>query len=1329
MSAGRSRPHAGRWNKRWAVWLSLLLVGLVGIGASLFAAWIVRNDEEQNSRAELERQCQAWQEPVNAAVQESLALLTGLQDFFAASDQVDAEEFRQFVRRSLSRQKCLRLVAWAARVPAEKWSEWRRRATEAWGVPSSFQLRDGHGQLYEPHSPQEILYPLTFVEPASRAESYRGINLASYADWSAIVSALGSSDAVTEWISAALGASGTARPNIIFAAAAKTGLVARLPAQSSVQEGVVLVVLDAEQLVEQYLGSVVPEGVQVRLVAEGSEMPPAHNVVLYERAAGQETLADRPAICALDTPDDIWLEFTPTQRYLRQWLPWRSWVTLASGVVLLGLVELWAVTGLRRREKIEALIRRRTEEWEQAHHHLAEEARRRAEMAEELFRQQQLLHGIVENSPAVIYAKDLQGRYLFINTRYSELFHIGPEEIVGRTDAEIFPREFAERFQENDRQVLQQGQAIEFEETVPQSDGVHTYISVKFPIRDQQGRCVAVCGISTDITDRKRAESALRDSEALYHSLVECVPLCILRKDREGRFTFANQKFCQMLGRPAEEILGKTDYDFFPPELADKYRRDDQRVLSTGQVFEDIEEHQTPSGEKLFVQVLKSPVRDASGQIVEVQCMFMDVTERRRAEEALRRAREAAEAANRAKSDFLANMSHEIRTPLNAIIGLTELLLDTPVNSLQREYLQMILESGELLLALINDVLDFSKIEAGKLELEKLPFELREHVGDTLKLLAARASQKGLELALDVAADVPEVVIGDAGRLRQVLLNLLGNAIKFTHEGEVVVQVGCLERGPSECTLQFCVRDTGIGIPRDKQERIFQAFEQADTSTSRRYGGTGLGLAIASRLVALMGGSIWVESEPGRGSKFFFTARLGVGQTEYRPEKQHLLAQLHALRVLIVDDNATNRTILEAMLRSWQMRPCCAGGSVEALRSLAEARQAGQPFDLVLTDVAMPDGDGFELVEAIRRQEPSPPVILMLTSAERGEDLTRCQQLGVARYLIKPVKHSELLEAILSVCTETLDSGANTTREVALSPLQTGTGESTGVLPRPMTTATRSLRILIVEDSLVNQRLMQGLLNSWGHEVVIAENGPQALEYFARRQFDLMLMDIQMPDMDGYEVMRRIRAMEKQSGGHVPIVAITARALRDDRQKCLEAGADGYLAKPIRAAELAREMERVLALVSPAATGAQGAMGQSDPTESAAKKTLPATVGVAAARTLVSLETALSATRGDRILLRQVTEAFLTEGPRLLAQAEQALANHDAEVLKRSAHTLAGNLHLFGVEAAASLARNLQQASDLHDWARAAPLLNQLRPLLERVFAELANLPDRADFR
>ncbi|MCS7166984.1 MAG: response regulator [Gemmatales bacterium] len=1294
--ATTSAANAARTFRRheWAGLIGLLLVGLV---LALFASWAVRNQERRQFWQEFEQRCQRWQAPIQEKLDDCLGMLQALQDFYAASDVVDAQEFHLFLRRFFERNPYVNLVAWVPKLSAAQWSDWQRRAIEVLYLPNTYQLRDLHGRAYEPSDPQEEIWPITFVEPQFQVEGWLGCNLAGHPDWPNLMGSLQHCSAPVLWTSWPLRHSDDSPRGLVFAITILRGgkEVSAPPAS----QGVALMVLDLSSFLDQYLESAVPPSVEVALWAESNNTPSASVVLHHRRARDGSPLEQQRVRQCLDAPGELRLVFTPTTAYTHGFTPWISWITLAGCLALAGVMELAAMAGFRRRHRLEALINKRTAELQQANRELSEEVRRRTQIADELFRHQQLLQGIVENSPAVIYAKDREGRYLFVNWYYSQLIGVRPQDIVGRTDFDIFPGEFAQRFQEHDRYVLARGQAMVFEETAPHDDGVHTYVSVKFPIRDQQGQPYAVCSISTDITERKRAEMALRDSEALYHSLVECVPLCILRKDREGRFTFANQKFCQMMRLPADQILGKTDYDFFPRHLADKYRNDDRRVLERGEIFEDIEEHQTPAGEKLYVQVIKSPVRDAAGNIVEVQCMFMDVTERKRAEQELQRAREAAEAANRAKSDFLANMSHEIRTPLNAVIGLTELLLQTPINELQRDYLQMILESGELLLALINDVLDFSKIEAGKLELERRPFELREQVGDTVKLLAARAGQKGLELALDIAADVPETVVGDPGRLRQVLLNLLSNAIKFTDQGEVVVTVRCQERQEDQVVLLFSVRDTGIGIPHEKQERIFQAFEQVDTSTTRRYGGTGLGLAIASRLVDLMGGRIWVESEPGQGSTFYFTARLGVSRTPDEAERRQRLADLRGLRVLVVDDNATNRAILQAMLESWQMHPVAVADAEAALAQLARARQTRQPFDLVITDAVMPECDGFQLVEEIRRQETSPPAILLLTSIDDPDMLARCQELRLPRYLIKPVKHSELLE--------TIEQMLRPLPEGPMRPGRRGEEKSLGGVPA----TGRALRILLVEDSLVNQRLMVGLLGGWGHEVTVAENGPQALQRFAQEHFDLILMDIQMPGMDGYEVMRRIRAMEQHRGGHVPILAITARAMRDDQRKCQEAGADGYLAKPIRAAELAREMERVLQLAATAnlAPEAQPSPEQASQASSQEPK--------------VHWDEALSATRGDWGLLRQVVEAFLGEAPRLLEQGQVALVQRDAATLKRVAHTLAGNLRLLGVPSLAEVARKVQDAAQQQNWSQAEVALGQLRDLLEPTLAELGQIP------
>jgi PAS domain S-box-containing protein len=760
------------------------------------------------------------------------------------------------------------------------------------------------------------------------------------------------------------------------------------------------------------------------------------------------------------------------------------------------------------------------------------------------------------------------------------------------------------------------------------------------------GRTAKVERLVVRRTDQlQRANEKLAYERFLLRTLMENSPDYIYFKDDQSRFFRVSGVLADHFGlETPSEANGKSDFDFFDAERAQEAFDDEREVMRARRPIVNKEEMQTwPDGRVTWVSTSKVPLSDQEGEIIGTFGISRDITERKRFEEQLRAAKEAAEAANQAKSAFLANMSHEIRTPLNAVLGMTELVLDTGLSAEQREYLSMVHESGETLLTLINDVLDFSKIEADKVVLDETTFDLRDTLGDTMKLLSFRADRKGLELACDVHADVPRRLTGDRTRLRQIVVNLVGNAIKFTKRGEVVMEVSRQSQTDDDVTLHFAVRDTGVGIPEQKCGAIFEAFEQADTSMTRRFGGTGLGLAISSKLTELMGGRIWVESELGRGSTFHFTARFGLagGETaEDRPVAAKALAQT---RVLVVDDRSANRRVLEKMLSGSVGKVASVSEGSEAIRVLREAFRKAEPYDLVLVDAHMPEMDGFTLSEKVKTDsELGGTAIIVLTSGGRSTDVARCEQLGVAAYLLKPIKQSELFDAV----ADALGLAA-----LADEPRQTPAEEE----PPPL----RRLRILLAEDSVVNQKLAVGLLERHGHEVTVANNGLEAVAAFDARDFDLVFMDVQMPEMDGFEATATIREKEKTTGTHVPIVAMTAHAMKGDRERCLEVGMDGYIAKPIRGKGV---LDTIRAVISGDDATATDAPPEPEPLEESD----------------VDWSEALKAVRGDENLLRTVVQAVLDEAPRMIGAVGEAVGNSDAPGLRLAAHRLKGSVRYFG---------------------------------------------------
>jgi two-component system, sensor histidine kinase and response regulator len=670
--------------------------------------------------------------------------------------------------------------------------------------------------------------------------------------------------------------------------------------------------------------------------------------------------------------------------------------------------------------------------------------------------------------------------------------------------------------------------------------------------------------LQLEIAERVRAQEALSEERQVLRALIDNVPDHMYVKDADCRFIVANAAVARQMGaKSTDELLGKTDFDFYPRELATTFIEDEQKVIRSGRAEINREETGLDSeGNVSQVLTTQVPLRDKNGKVTGLAGIGHDITHLKKIQAEMQRARDVAEGASHAKSDFLANMSHEIRTPLNGIMGMTDLALETELSPEQREYLETVKFSADSLLKVINDILDFSKIEAGKVDLESADFDLRDSVESALKTLAVRADEKGLELLCEVAPEVPEVVRGDATRLRQVVLNLVGNAIKFTNEGEIAVKVQQEAKDGHDLLLHFTVSDTGIGIPEKKQELIFDPFAQADSSTTRKYGGTGLGLTISARLVQMMGGRIWAESEVGRGSRFHFTVRLQVtDRKEIKVGSPAPPEMLRGVRVLVVDDNRTNLRILEGMLKRWEMIPVCVEGGEQALIELASARNEGRAFMLIVTDMHMPKMDGFELVKHIReRPELCTATIMMLTSAGHRGDAERCQKLGVSAYLLKPIRQSELREAIAKVLGAREQEG----RIPLITRYSLGDARDRSEV----------LRILVAEDNLVNQRLIVRLLEKRGHRVAVAGNGQEALAAMEKESFDIVLMDVQMPDMDGFEATAAIRSKEKSSGLHQTIVALTAHAMKGDREKCLAGGMDGYLTKPIRPQELDEVLAR-----------------------------------------------------------------------------------------------------------------------------------------------------------
>lgn len=920
---------------------------------------------------------------------------------------------------------------------------------------------------------------------------------------------------------------------------------------------------------------------------------------------------------------------------------------------------------------------------------------------------------LVNTLPLSLLIKDLEGHRVFANETYLRLRGMTLNEVVGKSDHDLFPDDIADQYLADDHAVIKSGETMRGVEETTAADGGRRWIErVKSPIFDKDGKPIGIQLLFWDVSERIAAERNLKHERELLDTLLTHLPDSIYFKDLESRFLRVSNAMATKFGLSSpDHALGKTDADIFSEEHANAARQDELHIIETGQPLVDREERETwHDREDTWCMSTKMPFFDSSDQVVGTFGISRDITELKRSQDELRAARDVADRANRAKSEFLANMSHEIRTPMNSIIGMSELLAQTELSQEQSDYVELVRDSAHALLRLLNDILDFSKIEARKLELESIPFSLRDLVEKTARTLSIRASEKGLEIACRVAPHAPDRLMGDPGRLRQILLNLIGNAIKFTDEGEVVAEVGVAEvdEDNDRIVLDFSVRDTGVGIAEDKQAAVLEAFTQEDASTTRRFGGTGLGLAIAKQLVELMDGDLTLESKVGFGTTFRFQASFGPAPSSGEDPKERL-EELNQLAVLVVDDNATNLRIMKEILTAWRLQPILAENGPSALKMIQDAADRGQPFQLVITDCMMPEMDGFELAQRIRdRYSSEQTKLIILSSAAAGDEVSRCREIGVSRYMTKPVVQSELLDTVLQVMNIKQEEEPEDDDFPACPPL----------------------RVLVAEDGIANQHVAVGMLQAAGHVAVVASDGREAVARWQRESFDLILMDMHMPVMDGIEATREIRSIEAETGDHIPIIAVTAAALKEDADACRDAGMDAYLAKPIHS----RMLQELLAKFAPEesdstilstqrethtsfSTGVDA--GSSETSRMNEKLNIDD-----ANDPVIDLRAAAARVPGGMPGVRRLAEVFIPECESLMRTLRKELPDGDPTSVQRAAHTLKGSSGLFFATRVSEEAYAIERLGQEKDLPRAADRMLVLEQEVAAMLRSLRNFLD-----
>ncbi len=921
---------------------------------------------------------------------------------------------------------------------------------------------------------------------------------------------------------------------------------------------------------------------------------------------------------------------------------------------------------------------------------------------------------IVENAEEWVWEVDINGLYTYSSPLVETILGYKPSEVIGK-------HYFYDFFNEAEREELKvkalqsfakQERIKDFVSLEEHKDGREVWLSTSgVAITDEHGNLLGYRGASVDITERKLTESQLLFKTMLLEAQSEASLDGILVVDNEAKTILTNNQFVKMWNIPEELLVEGNDekqiqYVLAQLKYPDKFL-DKVTYLYQHKDHQSRDEIEFKDG-KLFDRY-SSPIFGSDGLSYGRVWYFRDITDQKQSVENIKLAKQKAEAfndqlrvataraneladeaqaASKAKSEFLANMSHEIRTPLNGIIGMTDLVLDTSLNPEQCEYMEMVKSSGGTLLRVINDILDFSKIEAGKLEICNEPFSIRDCVGETLKPLGIRADDKNVELLCEIQPDMPDHLIGDAVRLHQIIINLVGNALKFTHVGEILLKIESTSMTRDQISLQISVTDTGIGIPDEKIKTIFEAFEQADGSTTRKYGGTGLGLAITTRLVQMMGGQIWLKSEVGKGTTFYLTLQLGLHADQTNKPDISKSVNLTDMNVLVVDDNATNRRILSAMLTNWRMNPTAVEDGFLAIAKLRKAQKMGNKFGLIIVDVNMPEMDGFQVIENIRAEDRLKDItIMMLSSASRIEDARRCKELGVASYLSKPVTQSTLLDNIVTVLSE---SSARTR--------VTGPPMVRKEMPRQ-----NRIEILLAEDNAVNQKLCVRLLEKMGHDVTLAVNGLEAVELSEHHQFDMVLMDIQMPKMDGLQATREIRNRETASSAsqHLPIVALTAHAMTGDRERCLESGMDGYVMKPLDPMLLAEEIVRIVPAAEleanePAKPEAFKAVETDEKGETIRDKNNNE-LSLEPSQPAFDIASALDRTGGDIELFCEIAEFFIDLAEEMVEKIDVSIKSGDLDMVSKVAHSLKGSAGNLSAKPVFETSLNLERAANEGD--------------------------------